>query len=259
MAVFRKHHENNYTVVSNSLLRDVNISNQAIGLMTKMLSLPEDWDFSVAGLAAISKDGETRITSSIEELKGAGYLTITPLREAGRIVDWRYDIYETPKVISAQVKKVVEEDIISSFDKTTPKTKADVVTEQESKSTIKKSEFLKKKEYYATVEEQILTYLNQKTNSSFRPCKTNNTLVRRLLQDNYTYEDLKEVVDFKCSEWINVAEMCQYLRPSTLFGDKFDAYLNAAKKAHNNTSSYECSTSENINTTPQIYSGKVYN
>ena len=96
MAVARTHHNKNYTCMSNYHFRDKTLSLKAKGLLSLMLSLPDTWDYSVAGLASLSSDGETSVRSAVKELEEHDYLKRTPIREGGRIVDWEYDIYEKP-------------------------------------------------------------------------------------------------------------------------------------------------------------------
>lgn len=74
MAIIRVEKRSNYTVVDNTFIRDMNLSMKAKGLMLLMLSLPPEWDYSVAGLAAICKEGMTAIRGALKELEEAGYL-----------------------------------------------------------------------------------------------------------------------------------------------------------------------------------------
>jgi len=98
MAVFNVHKTRDFTVMSNYHLRDKELSCKACGLLSKMLSLPESWDYTTRGLAAICKDGVDSISSALRELEQRGYLVRTQVRdERGRIADVRYDIYETPQ------------------------------------------------------------------------------------------------------------------------------------------------------------------
>ena len=69
MAVFKVEKRNNFTVMNNYHLRDKNISHKARGLLSFMLSLPEDWDYSLSGLVSISKENKTAIRTALEELK----------------------------------------------------------------------------------------------------------------------------------------------------------------------------------------------
>ena len=99
MATYRIHKTANYTVMSNHHLRDRGLSYKAKGLMSVLLSLPDDWEHSVAGLASLSTDGKVAVKSAMDELASAGYVTVTkvyPHKGNGRI-SYVYDIYETPE------------------------------------------------------------------------------------------------------------------------------------------------------------------
>ena len=97
MAVFRIEKTRDYTVMSNYHLRDMGLSCKACGLLSKMLSLPEEWDYTTRGLAHICKDGVDSIGSALKELEKRGYLVRNRLRDdKGRIRDTEYIIYETP-------------------------------------------------------------------------------------------------------------------------------------------------------------------
>ncbi len=99
MAVFRVEKTKNYTVMSNYHLRDPTLSCKACGLLSKMLSLPENWDYTTRGLAAICKDGVGSIGSALKELEAAGYLLRRQLRDDhGRMCSIEYTIYETPQL-----------------------------------------------------------------------------------------------------------------------------------------------------------------
>ena len=66
----------NYTVMSNTHLRDRNLSMKAKGLMSIVLSLPDNWEYSIAGLAALSSEKESAVKSALNELKNHGYLVV---------------------------------------------------------------------------------------------------------------------------------------------------------------------------------------
>lgn len=99
-SVCRVHKNANYTVMSNYHLQSRNLSLKAIGLLSKVFSLPDDWDYSIAGLTCICKENETAIKSALNELKEWGYLTVTKLMpsetKSGRI-EYVYDFYEYSK------------------------------------------------------------------------------------------------------------------------------------------------------------------
>ena len=81
MAVFRVEKTKDFTVMSNHHLRNVSLSLKAKGLLSLMLSLPDNWDYTTKGLAHICKDGVDSISSAIKELEKQGYLTRRRLRD----------------------------------------------------------------------------------------------------------------------------------------------------------------------------------
>jgi len=100
MAVFRVEKTKNYTIMSNHHLRNAEMSLKAKGLMSLMLSLPENWDYTLAGLAYISKDGLSSIRAAVGELEQHGYLKRRRLRnEMGQLTETEYTIMEIPENI----------------------------------------------------------------------------------------------------------------------------------------------------------------
>lgn len=97
MGVFRVEKTKNYTVMSNYHFKDKSISWKAKGMLSTFLSLPEDWDYSIAGLETMSTDGNKAVRSGLKELEANGYLTRIAIRDnKGIIRDWDYIIYENP-------------------------------------------------------------------------------------------------------------------------------------------------------------------
>lgn len=97
MAVFRVHKTNNYTLIDNNIFRNKNLSSKAIGLLCVMLSLPDDWDYSVEGLTQIRKESKNTINSILRELEVNKYLIRTKVKnDKGVFITCTYDIYEQP-------------------------------------------------------------------------------------------------------------------------------------------------------------------
>ena len=97
MGVIRVEKTKNYTVMSNYHFKDRKISWKAKGLLSTMLSLPEEWDYSIKGLEAMATDGNKAVRSGLKELEENGYLTRVAIRDKkGIIRDWDYTIYENP-------------------------------------------------------------------------------------------------------------------------------------------------------------------
>jgi len=85
MAVFRVQKTQNYTIMSNHHLRNKALSLKAKGLLSLMLSLPEDWDYTTRGLASICKEGVDSVCATVRELEAAGYIIRRRIREIFRL------------------------------------------------------------------------------------------------------------------------------------------------------------------------------
>ena len=98
VAVFRVEKNKNYTVMSNYHLKDKGLSLKSKGLLSVILSLPENWNYTTRGLAAISKEGVDSIGTALKELEKTGYLVRNKVRDArGRITNTEYIVYEYPR------------------------------------------------------------------------------------------------------------------------------------------------------------------
>lgn len=104
MTTFKIHKNNDFTVMSNYHLRDKCLSLKAKGLLSFMLSLPEDWDYSLKGLVAICKENKDAIRSALDELKHHYYLKIEPSRGENGQFEYNYLIYEKPFKIRVQMR-----------------------------------------------------------------------------------------------------------------------------------------------------------
>ena len=114
MAVFRVEKNKGYTIMSNHHLRNRDLSLKAKGLLSQMLSLPEDWDYTLKGLSLINRESVDAIRTAIWELEKAGYITRQQGRnENGKMGDMVYSIYEQPQIAPAPVleKPVLENPI----------------------------------------------------------------------------------------------------------------------------------------------------
>lgn len=110
MAVFRIEKTRDYTVMSNHHLRDMSLSLKAKGLLSLMLSLPDEWDYTMKGLARICKDGVDSISGGIRELEARGYLIRERVRGAnGQLGSIEYTILEQPKEPAPVQEKPIRE------------------------------------------------------------------------------------------------------------------------------------------------------
>lgn len=98
MSIMRVHKTSNFTVMSNYHFKEKKMSLKAKGLLSLMLSLPDDWDYSVSGLATLSKDGKDSVMSALGELEKFGYLNRQRLvNDKGQFAGIEYNIYEQPQ------------------------------------------------------------------------------------------------------------------------------------------------------------------
>lgn len=240
MSKIRMHYKRNYTVISNDCVRDKNLTLKAKGLMLVLWSLPDEWNFSVDGLASFMKEGKSAITSAIRELEECGYLTRSQKRlPNGRADGYDWILTDNPSnsAPSAENQMTGNQALLN---------KEELSTEGESKEeNLKKNK--EKGEQYENLElvpteltpsctEQIrantitdiIEYLNQMANTRFNPtARVHREHINARLDEGFTTEDFKMVIAFKCLQWYGTG-MQKYLRPQTLFSNKFDNYLQEA-------------------------------
>ena len=101
MAVYRVNKNRGYTVMANYHLRDKNLSLKAVGLLSKMLSFNDGWQFSTKGLSMICKEGPDAVLAALRELEDHGYLVRHRQRDSkGRMSNTVFEIYEQPQPVS---------------------------------------------------------------------------------------------------------------------------------------------------------------
>lgn len=213
MAVIRVNKTTDYTVMSNNHFKEKEMSLKAKGLLSMMLSLPDDWDYSINGLAALSKDGKDSVMNALSELEQFGYLQRTKIvDDKGRFAGYEYDIYEFPKTGKPYAGK--------------PNTgKPPQLNTKQSNTKALNTDEIK----------YIVEYLNEKAGTKYKhtTAKTK-TAIHARAAEGFTLDNFKTVIDKKCKEWIGT-EYEKYLRPETLFGTKFEGYLNAKQTERNDT------------------------
>lgn len=240
MATFRVSKDKNYTTINNTGLRDERLTWKAKGILAYILSLPDDWVFYMEEVATHSKDKLDSLKSGIKELKEHGYVKRYPVKnEKGKIARWEMIIYEVPQgeyplVENPQMEKplvdkpLVENPLLlSTKELSTNKPNTDKQNNTMSSSNEEDNQS-------SIPYEDIVSYLNEKAGKSFKH-KTAKTrsLIKARFKDGFTIDDFKRVIDIKAAQWLTDSNMSQYLRPETLFGTKFESYLNE-KGAKNN-------------------------
>ncbi|MFA5669892.1 MAG: conserved phage C-terminal domain-containing protein [Candidatus Cloacimonas sp.] len=208
MATIKKR-QSNYIQVSNSFLRDEKLSFKAKGLFCYMFSMAEGWNFTIRSIAKQQKDGEASVKSSLDELKELGYVTYTKHVDGSGT----YYLDDEPNVENPNVENPnVENPNLGKSQRI------------KNKQSTKNNNCLEEQLVSNIVE--IVEHLNQvcRTNYKHTSAKTK-TLVKTRLKDGFTLEDFKKVHITKFAEWYGT-DMQKYLRPETLYGTKFESYLN---------------------------------
>lgn len=216
MGITRKHHVGNYTVVDNGFIRDQRISFKAKGMLLLLLSLPDNWRFTEAWLATQSCDKLASVKSALHELEQSGYLKRSRERIDGKLKDAIYDVYEVPMCDFLTLEKSILENrtLLSTNNKSIYK--EELSTNNNKLSVSPKSDI-----------ECIVSYLNEKASKNYRATsKKTADLIRARLKEGFSVSDFRKVIDNKVADWKPRPEMERYLRPETLFGAKFEGYLN---------------------------------
>lgn len=164
MAVFRVERTRDYTVMSNYHLRDKQLSLKAKGLLSQMLSLPDDWDYTLTGLACINKESKDAIRSAINELEDGGYIKrYQKVDKSGKFGGNEYVIFEKPvdnNMIEPSLEKPSSENPTSDYPLTGNPTQRN--TEESKKDELSIDSFLSGEKNEMTEMEQyrVLIYDN---------------------------------------------------------------------------------------------------
>ena len=202
MAVFKIEKNKNYTVISNYHLRDRNLSYKAKGLLSFMLSLPEDWDYSLKGLCKISKENETSIKTGLKELKDYGYLVIDKLfpnqTKSGKI-EYRYNIYEIPITLNQEGENLPLE-IQSVENQRQINTNIININNKEDKLDKQISSFFNAQEHHVLTNDLIkLGYIEEDDMRIF----DYDELFNEYMNNGVSYRDLIKVVNYTCSRIVD--------------------------------------------------------
>lgn len=224
MAILRKRHAQ-YTVIPKGIFCDSRLNLRDVGLLCFMLHLPDDWNFSVAGLCAMrGGDGRDAIRKSVRKLEECGYLERTRDRtDDGTLHEAIWYLYDTPKSENPTLDKPTL-DKPTSVNPTQSNTKEPITKESNTKSELYRS---------------IVDHLNKACGTAYRSAsRKTQRLIDARLREGFTPEDFFKVIDIKCAAWKDDAKMSKYLRPETLFGPKFEGYLNEKEVRKNGTAVY---------------------
>ena len=183
MSIFRINKNKNYTVMSNYHFKEKNMSLKAKGLLSLMLSLPDDWNYSIYGLVSICKENETAIKTTLKELQEFGYLKIIklmPCKENGRtIIEYIYDIFEHPQ----EDKKQEVENL--PLENLSVENQVQLNTNKLNTNKLNTNEFKKEKSYLSLDSKPMEENFHTPTEENF------NTPMEENFQDNNTVINIK--------------------------------------------------------------------
>lgn len=241
--IIRVEKNSNYTVLHRAALNDSRLSWKAKGIIAYMLSMPDDWIFYMEELIKHASDGEKAFRSGFNELKKYGYVKRFPIYENKKIVRWETIVFESPQIVgndilsqNVQVGNVnvgsvdVENEVLLN---------TDYVLSTELLNTDKKDIVVQEKDHTGAIPyKEIVSHLNKRAGTSYRhtTAKTQQ-LIKARFKEGFTEEEFKTVIDKKVKTWLNDLKMNKFLRPETLFGTKFESYLN--EKVGGNNAKYQ--------------------
>lgn len=159
MTVFRVHKNDNYTVLSNYHFKEKEMSLKAKGLLSLMLSLPETWDYSAAGLVKLSKDGKDSVNGALKELEKFGYLKRTQaVNTNGTFAGYNYEIYESPITDTTTEKPTTEKPLTEkpTTEKPSQLSIKELNKKQSNTKILKKEEEERKKDQKRTTYDAII-------------------------------------------------------------------------------------------------------
>lgn len=239
MAIKRAKRNANFTIINNDVYADNKLSWQAQGLLSYVLSKPDNWKISPAQLTTVTKNtakhtGRDGVYAILKELISCGYVTRSQRKsdDNGQFGSCDYIFHDephtdepytaepcppNPTLINTDLKQVLinNKDLMSNSSDSSDSTKSQKLPTDEN---VKK----------------VIDHFNHVTSSRIKYVKTHVQHISARLKDGYTVDDLCLVVSAKQFEWGNDPKMAQYIRTSTIFNpSKFDGYLKAAKLIQN--------------------------
>lgn len=240
--LIKKEH-GNYTNTDNQLVRDANLSWKARGIFNYLWSQANEWQFYVSEVAKHSKkDGESSLQSGLRELEKLGYLKrVNRQTKSGKFdgLEW---ILDDTAGLNRQAENTVDGEIEENATKisgypSTEKTvgrknrQADNRPLRNNNNKNYQSKELTSINSSANAEpdlcKDVIDYLNEKLGAKYKPnSSVNKRLIDARAKEGYSLDDFKKVIDNKCATWAHDPKMSKYLRPQTLFGTKFESYLN---------------------------------
>ena len=214
-----------------TFLNDTRLSWKAKGILAYMLSMPDDWTFYLNELVKHSTDGESSFRSGFNELKKYGYVRRERQKREDGTFKWETVVYERPHTDFPQVENPQMENPLVENPSMENQT---LLNNNKLNNNKLSNNKLSNDNNLPYVE--IVNYLNDVAGKKFKhTTRKTQTLIKARLREGFTVDDFKRVIDNKTKEWKHDPKMNKYLRPETLFGTKFESYLNEVPVEQNTT------------------------
>ena len=219
-----------FTTIPNSIAQNDQLSWKARGIFLYLASKPSDWQFYEIEVARHSIDGRDALRTGLKELENNGYLKRYRKRnEKGQVVDSEWILSDVPM----SDEPVLNEPMYENPTQVNPTiqnkdlTKKDNTKERNTKYSLAEPDNSSKNADNSKQVKAIVQFLNEKTGSHYRASSAKTKrLIHARLNEGFTVDDFEKVIVKKCKDWKADTKMAKYLRPETLFGTKFEGYLN---------------------------------
>jgi uncharacterized phage protein (TIGR02220 family) len=215
-----------FVQIDKTPLQDKTLSWKAKGLLAYLLSLPDDWQIYLSELQKNATDGKDSTNTAMAELIRAGYIhREQSTKEDGRFAGYDYTVSETPLRENRCGKPVNGKPATTNKENTNKEENNTIVGQAPTTHP--------KKELVSLVPfGDIVTYLNEQTGRNFKATsKATQSHITARWREGWRLEDFKKVISCKATAWLLDPKMTEYLRPETLFGTKFESYINACNSA----------------------------
>lgn len=217
-----KKYSKNFTITSNQVARDSRLTWEARGVFQYLWSQADTWQFRAKEVATHSPQGIDKLNKCLNELEKYGYLERKRDRESGMLRGSTWSLCDSPKLdFPIQAKPVQAKPIQANprLRSTNQKKEQYKEVSRERKDSPAKAE--------PPIYKEVIDCLNAKAGTKYKSSSAiNKRLIDARIKDGYSLDDFKTVIKNKCATWLHDSKMSKYLRPQTLFGTKFEGYLN---------------------------------
>lgn len=216
--------QGNFVATSRQIAQDERLTWKARGVFLYLASMNDGWNFYVDEIAKHSPQGKRALQGGLKELEEYGYLVRTQRhKESGDFSTFDWELHfeptsrQTQNRINAKMRQTQNCPLISNNNN----------KEQETISNNNNNILSSCGVPY----QEIVEYLNKRTGKKFKyKSKATQRLIKARWNEGFKLDDFKKVIDNKCLDWLRDEKMSEYLRPATLFGTKFESYLNQKTK-----------------------------